>query len=82
MISEPMVCLVKTMHLSCTDANTTSKQKEERFHIAHVTKEFHWCIQNDFLAYGTFDAIVHLSCVKISTISKCTEMSFHLSLVT
>ena len=29
-ISEPMVRLVQTMHLSCTDANTTSKQKEER----------------------------------------------------
>ena len=41
MISEPMVLLVQTMHLSCTDANTTSKQKEERIHMTHVTKEFH-----------------------------------------
>ena len=56
MISEPMIRLVQTMHLSCTDANTTSKQKEERFHKTHAAKEFIRCIQNDFLAYGTFDA--------------------------
>ena len=41
-IYEPMVRLVQTMHLSCTDANTTSEWKEERFHMTHVTKEFHW----------------------------------------
>ena len=41
-IFEPMVRLVQTMHLSCTDANTTSKWKEERFHMTHDTKEFHW----------------------------------------
>ena len=40
-ISEPMVRLVQTMHLCCTDANTTSKWKE-RFHMTHDTKEFHW----------------------------------------
>ena len=41
MISEPMVRLVQSMHLSCTDADNTSKRKEERFHITHVTKVFH-----------------------------------------
>ena len=51
-----MVRLVQTMHLSCTDANTTSKRKEERFHKTHAAKEFIGCIQNHFLAYGTFDA--------------------------
>ena len=56
LIAEPTVCLEQTMHLSCTDANTTSKQKEERFHKTHAAKEFIGCIQNDFLAYGTFDA--------------------------
>jgi hypothetical protein len=33
------------------------------------------CVQNDFRAYGTFDANHALSCVKISTISKHTEHS-------
>jgi hypothetical protein len=37
-------------------------------------------VQNDFRAYGTFDANCVLSCVKISTSLK--GPSFHLSLVT
>jgi hypothetical protein len=41
MISEPKLRLAQTMHLSCTDTYTVSKQKEERFHLTHVTKEFH-----------------------------------------
>ena len=41
MISKPMVCLAQTMHLSCTDTNTISKEKEVRFHMTHVTMEFH-----------------------------------------
>jgi hypothetical protein len=36
-IYEPMVCLGQTEHLSCTDANTVSKQIETRFHMTHVT---------------------------------------------
>jgi hypothetical protein len=41
MISQPWVCLAQTMHLSCTDTNTVSKQKDERFHMTHITYEFH-----------------------------------------
>jgi hypothetical protein len=54
MISEPMVCLAQTMLLPCTDTNTLSKWTETRFHVTHITKEFHrvhpkwflsvWCI--------------------------------------
>ena len=40
-ISEPMVRLAQTMHLSCTDTNTISKEKEVGFHMTHVTMEFH-----------------------------------------
>jgi hypothetical protein len=36
-IYEPMVRLTQTKHLSCTDANTVSKQIETRFHMTHVT---------------------------------------------
>jgi hypothetical protein len=50
MISEPMVCLAQTVHLSCTDINTISKQIETRFHMAHVTKEFHWMRRKQFLS--------------------------------
>jgi hypothetical protein len=38
--SEQMVCSVQTMHLSCTDTNTISKQSKMRFHTTHVTYEF------------------------------------------
>ena len=36
-ISESMVHLALTVHLSCTDTNTISKDKEVRFHMTHVT---------------------------------------------
>jgi hypothetical protein len=36
-ICEPMVRLTQTEHLSCTNANTVSKQIETRFHMTHVT---------------------------------------------
>jgi hypothetical protein len=36
-IFEPMVRLAQTVHLSCTDTNTVSKQIETRFHMTHVT---------------------------------------------
>jgi hypothetical protein len=41
MIFEPMVCLTQTMHLYCTDTNIVSKRKEARFHMTHITLEFH-----------------------------------------
>jgi hypothetical protein len=37
MIFEPMVCLAQTVHLSCTDTQTVSKEKEVRFHMTHIT---------------------------------------------
>ena len=36
-ISDPMVRLVQTVHLSCTDTNTVSKQTKTRCHPTHVT---------------------------------------------
>jgi hypothetical protein len=36
-IYEPMVRLTQTEHLSCTDANTISKQIETKFLMTHVT---------------------------------------------
>jgi hypothetical protein len=41
MISEPVVCLVEIVHLSCTETNTVSKRTEMRFYMAHVTKQYH-----------------------------------------
>ena len=36
--------LAQTMHLTCTDTNNVSKWTETRFHMTHVTKEFH-CVR-------------------------------------
>jgi hypothetical protein len=40
-ISEPMVHLAQTMHLSCTETNTISKRIEARFYMTHITMDFH-----------------------------------------
>jgi hypothetical protein len=37
LIYEPMVHLTQNEQLSCTDANTVSKQIETRFHMTHLT---------------------------------------------
>jgi hypothetical protein len=50
MISEPMVYLAWTKHLSCTGSSTVSKRTEMRFQMAHVTKEFHWVCRKHFLS--------------------------------
>jgi hypothetical protein len=49
-ISEHMVRLAQTMDLSCTDTNIVSKQKEARFHMTHITYEFHWVSPKWFLS--------------------------------
>jgi hypothetical protein len=49
MISEPTVCLAQTVHLSCTDTNTISKWTKPRFHMTHVTLEFHRVRPKQFL---------------------------------
>jgi hypothetical protein len=48
-ISEPMVHSAQIVHLSCTDTYTTSRRTETRFHMTHVTSEFHRVRQKWFL---------------------------------
>jgi hypothetical protein len=50
MISMPMVCLVQTVHLSCTNTNIVSKRTKMRFHMAHVTYEYHQVRLNLFMS--------------------------------
>jgi hypothetical protein len=38
------------LHLSCTDTNTVSKRKEVRFHMTHITYEFHQVCLKRFLS--------------------------------
>jgi hypothetical protein len=37
MISKPVLHLAQTVHLSCTNTNTATKQTKTRFHMTHVT---------------------------------------------
>jgi hypothetical protein len=55
-IYKSMICLVQTVHLSCNDTKTVSKWKEVRFHMPKSPRRSIKYIQNDFQAYGTFDA--------------------------
>jgi hypothetical protein len=73
-ISEPMVCSVQTMHLSCVKIRTISKWTKTSFHLSLVSSNSIGCIQNNFLAYGMFAEPMHLSCTNI--VSKWTEMIF------
>jgi hypothetical protein len=41
MILEPMVHLGQTVHLYCTNTYSVSKWTKARFHMTHVTQEFH-----------------------------------------
>jgi alanine-alpha-ketoisovalerate/valine-pyruvate aminotransferase len=41
LISEQLARLAQTVHLSCINSNTNSKEKVVRFHMTHITYEFH-----------------------------------------
>jgi hypothetical protein len=80
-IFERMIHLLQTMHLSCTDTNTIYKQKEERFHMTHVTMVFQRVHPKWFLSLYY---VWRKPCTYIaSRIAQCPNgPSFHLSLVT
>jgi hypothetical protein len=50
-ISMPMVYSVQTVLLSCTDTNTISKRTKTRFHMTHVTYDFHRLHPKLFMMY-------------------------------
>ena len=83
MISEPMVRSTQTVHPSCTDTRTVSKQTKNE--IPHdpchtrVPSGSSTMISEPMVHLAQ---TVHLSCVKISTISKQTETRLDLSLMT
>jgi hypothetical protein len=50
MISEAMVHLAQTVHLSCSETNTVSKRTEMSFHLSLVTQEYHPVHPKQFLS--------------------------------
>jgi hypothetical protein len=51
-ISEPTVCLAQTVHLSWFDKNTISEWTKTRFHMTHITLEFHRVRPKRYLRLG------------------------------
>jgi hypothetical protein len=67
-ISMPTVCSVQTMLQPCIDTNTISKWTKTRFHMTHISYEFHQVRSKLFMTYGTFGA--NRAPILCSTISK------------
>jgi hypothetical protein len=63
MISNPMVCLAQTVHLSCDKISTITKRTEIRFHMTHVTLEYHQVCPKLFLSLITTE--YHRVCPKM-----------------
>jgi hypothetical protein len=76
-----MVRLSQSMHLSCTDTNTVSKSKEERFPITHVTKVFHRVRLKRFMSLWYVQRKLCTNLGSRLALSP-NRPSFHLSLVT
>jgi hypothetical protein len=68
MISMPMVCSVQAVQLPCTNTNNLSKWTKTRFHMTHVTYEFHQVRQK------LFKSLWHVLC------KPCTYLSSRLAL--
>jgi hypothetical protein len=82
MISEPMVCLAQTVHLSCTKTNTVSQtDRNELSFEPHHPGVPSGASKTIFWAYGTFGANC-VSCTETNTISKRTERRFYITHVT
>jgi hypothetical protein len=56
MISNPIVCLAQTVHLSCTDTNTVMEQTKRDSTWATSPRSSIVFVQNDFQAFGMFGA--------------------------
>ena len=76
-ISDPMVHLVQTVHLSCTDTNTISKERSEIPHDPHHLGVPSGAAKMISEPIVRSTQTVHLSFIKIGTISERTETSFH-----
>jgi hypothetical protein len=54
MIFKPIAYLVQTVHLSCVEISTISKETEMSFYLTQWLRSSIVCAQNDFQAYGMF----------------------------
>jgi hypothetical protein len=79
MISEVVVRLGQTVHLSCVKISIISKWMDEASTWASSPRSTIGCVQNDFWAYGLLAQTIHLSCTNTNNISKWTKTRFHMT---
>ena len=82
MVSQSMVHPTQTMHLSCTETNTISKQTKAILDDTHHLGVLSGACKLIFKHMVCSIQTLHPSYMKISTISKQILSSFHLSLFT
>jgi hypothetical protein len=85
MISMPMEYSVQTVHLSCAEINTISKQTETSLHLTHVTLEYHrvcpkwfpslWYVQRKLCTYHASRLILSPNGPKRASISPTSHKS-------
>jgi hypothetical protein len=73
MISEHMVRLTQTIHISYVKVSTISKQTETSIHLTQTMI---------FEPIVCLKQAMHLSCANTNTVSKWTETRFHMTNVT
>jgi hypothetical protein len=75
--------MAQTMHLSCAEINTISKQNQNKLQL-HPCQLGVPSGATNMISESMVHSMetVHLSCAKINTMSKLTETSFHLIHVT
>jgi hypothetical protein len=81
-ISMPTVCLVQTVHLSCTDSNTVPKRTKSRFHTTHVTYEFHRVRPKLFMSLWYVQCKPCTCLVSRLALYQTDQTELHLALVT
>jgi hypothetical protein len=82
-IFEPIARSVQTMHLSCVEINTISKQTETSFPFdPHHLGGPSGAANKISVPTVHLGQIVHLSDIEINTVSKWSEASFQLTHIT
>ena len=81
MISEPMVRLAQTMHLSCIDTNTVSKRTELSLEPHHLGVPL-GASKTIYEPMVHLEQTMHLSCTDSNTVSKRKEVRLHMTHVT
>jgi hypothetical protein len=77
MISEPMVRLVQTAHLACTNSNSLQTDQNKIPHDPRQLGVPSGASKMISKPVVRLAQTMHISCIKISVVSKQTDVSIH-----